>query len=260
MSIDIKIKDNFNDIRIHYGNIKNYKTYKLLPGITVLVGCNGYGKSTTVNEIKQYLTDSEIAFCSFDGTRMGAEYIKSYALAKGDFTVGATIMQSSEGEGLIISFGEYVKEIHRMASRCKSNNKPFILFCDAIDSGLSIDKVQVVKHFLFVVLDDLINNGVETYIVTTANTFEMCRSDTIDDKFKDYFRSMNPYKLQNIQFNDYYDYEKFIIESSKIIEKRYAESNSDDKGEPRQNSNCTHGRKFDQAKDMPEERGYEKNQ
>lgn len=259
MSIDIKIKDNLNDIRIHYGNIKNYKTYKLLPGITVLVGCNGYGKSTTANEIEQYLTDCKMPFCSFDGTRMGADYIKSYALAKGNYTVGATIMQSSEGEGLIISFGEYVKEIHHMASECKSNNKPFILFCDAIDSGLSIDKVQVVKHFLFVVLDDLINSGVDAYIITTANTFEMCRSDTIDSKFKDYFRCMDPYKLQNIKFTDYYDYEKFIMKTSKIIEKRYAESKSnDDKGEPRPNSICSQARKFDQTKEMQEGEKYEK--
>lgn len=257
MSIDIKIKDNFNDIRIHYGEIKNYKTYKLLPGITVLVGCNGYGKSTTANEIEQYLTDCKMSFCSFDGTRMGADYIKSYALAKGNFTVGATIMQSSEGEGLIISFGEYVKEIHRMASRCKSNNKPFILFCDAIDSGLSIDKVQVVKHFLFVVLDDLISNGVEAYIVTTANTFEMCRSDTIDSKFRDYFRCMDPYKLQNIKFTDYYDYEKFILKTSKIVEERYTESNSNNDGEPRSNSICKHSRRFDQVKEISEGQGYE---
>ena len=260
MSIDIKIKDNLNDIRIHYGNIKNYKTYKLLPGITVLVGCNGYGKSTTANEIEQYLTDCKMAFCSFDGTRMGADYIKSHAIAKGNYTVGATIMQSSEGEGLIISFGEYVKNIRRMADKCKSNNEPFILFCDAIDSGLSIDRVQDVKHFLFVVLDDLIRNGVEAYIVTMANTFEMCRSDTIDSKFKDYFRCMDPYKLQNIQFTDYNDYEKFILKTSKIVKKRYAvkPDDSDDKGEPRQNSICSRARKFDQTKEMREGEKYEK--
>ena len=62
MSIDIKIKDNLNDIRIHYGNIKNYKTYKLLPGITVLTGCNGYGKSTTVDEIKHDLNTNKVSF------------------------------------------------------------------------------------------------------------------------------------------------------------------------------------------------------
>ena len=84
MSIDIKIKDNLNDIRIHYGNIKNYKTYKLLPGITVLTGCNGYGKSTTVNEIKHDLNTNKISFCNFDGTRMGTEYIKGHAAAIGN--------------------------------------------------------------------------------------------------------------------------------------------------------------------------------
>ena len=42
---------------------------------------------------------------------MGTEYTKGRAVAKGNYSTLVMIMQSSEGEGLIISFGEYVKEI-----------------------------------------------------------------------------------------------------------------------------------------------------
>ena len=83
---------------------------------------------------------------------------------------------------------------------------------DAIDSGLSIDYVIELKKDLFkTILSDTLHKGIETYIIVSANEYEMAKNEKCflipDMKYK--------------TFKDYDEYRGFIIESRNKKNKRY---------------------------------------
>lgn len=47
-------------------NIFKNNTLEVNTGITVIVGCNGIGKTTLLHQIKQNLKDNDIPVCSYD--------------------------------------------------------------------------------------------------------------------------------------------------------------------------------------------------
>lgn len=178
------------------------------PGVTVLVGCNGAGKTTMLRMIKEQLKKNKEAYIVFDNLREGNSSAMERYAWNGDIDRTATMFCSSEGERIMIVLGEKAGQIGRLAARNRDKDI-FILF-DAVDSGFSIDNIGDLKESLFdTVLED---HPKDVYIICTANSYEMARGqDCID---------VNACK--HIRFKDYEDYRNFILKSRKRKDKRTA--------------------------------------
>lgn len=175
-------------------------------GVTVLVGKNGSGKTTFLMQLRQYLTENNIPFLSYDNVFDGGskavndvlEGISFFKDTKNKAEVFATKCLSSEGQNIIINIGEFARSVGAFIKSNRDKEKVFILF-DAIDSGLSIDNIIDVKNFLKLVASDAPN----AYIIVTANSYEMCyQSRCYDVKNSRY-----------IEFTNYESYKSFILDN-----------------------------------------------
>lgn len=206
-------------------------------GLTVLVGCNGAGKSTTLHNIKEELQNENIPYYHFDNLHDGGSNAKSEATFDENWEFVATSMCSSEGENINLNIGSMAANLKsfmitgcvdnfnsRLADaldkafgnsneeydNCPGTNERWLLL-DAIDSGFSIDNVVELKNFFKLVIDDFKKNGYELYIVVSANEYELAY-------FEDCFDVMSG---KYIRFIDYEDFKKFILETRKEKDKRY---------------------------------------
>lgn len=215
-------------------NLTEPKEITIKPGLTVLVGCNGAGKTTLINNIEEVLKKENVPFCMFDNLKEGGNSsISSIIGGYKEFTtdtleMGASLWTASEGEAIKINLGrnstlykefldtgffknkyyEFKKIFDDGKDVCTSNKRAFLY--DATDSGLSIDSVIEIKNLFNLILKDSKEKNLETYIIITANEYELCRGENCFDVNKgDY-----------ITFKDYEDYRTFILNSRKIKEKR----------------------------------------
>lgn len=188
----------------HYED-KTFYPYNKLgfeEGITVLAGCNGAGKSTILKNIKRHCKKNNIDCVQFDNLQNGASQTKSKAGFYGDFETMASLMNCSEGEGIKIAFGEFVKSLREFVRRHTDKKEKWILI-DAIDSGLSIDNILEVKDFFDFFLQDK-NPDIKVYIVVSSNAYEVAnREDCI-----------NVRTGKHIRFKDYEEYKQTILKTA----------------------------------------------
>ena len=180
-------------------------------GVTILVGCNGSGKTTMLDLISDALKSSDVSYIKYDNISDGGRNsITNYMLGE-DICTGATLMTSSEGEQIYINIGKMAMKIGRFITENKDKDDIWILF-DGIDSGLSIDNIKEIKAlFNTILLDSRHNNSMQhVYIICTANTYAMCKDEDCFDVHNCTYR----------KFADYNDYEKFILESREEKDKR----------------------------------------
>jgi len=199
--------------------VKLYKksTINFKPGLTVLVGCNGCGKSSLIKEISYYLKDISTPFFIYDNEKNDRARAISKAICYGDASCSATLMSSSEGEVILVNMGNCAKEIGKFTKE-NCNEKEIWILLDAIDSGLSIDNIIDMKRYLFETIIKY-NPDKDVYIIVSSNTYEMCNGENCFDI----------YNGKYIQFNNYDEYKQFILESKDIKDKRYDDDSSDNK-------------------------------
>ena len=213
-------------------------TIDLEEGLTVLVGCNGSGKTTMLKQLKEQLEAKHIPVLLFNNLIDGGSNAVSSACFYNDFQFAATAVCSSEGENIVMNMGrlasslrpfikdgEDIRRKNKMAEAFASlingsaedkqdekveyPNERWILL-DAIDSGLSVDNVVDIKEYLFkTIFAD--KGDVSIYIVVSANEYEMARGE----------KCFDVYNGKYITFADYEEYRNFILESKRIKEKRY---------------------------------------
>ena len=204
----------FEIIRDYYNEkeyIYNKKNIELEEGLTVLVGCNGSGKSTLLRQIKDLCKKQDIPCYYFDNLTEGGSNAREKAGFYGDTMFLAESLCSSEGENINLNMTNCANKIGKFVRNNKNAKKIFILL-DAIDSGLSIDYVIELKKDLFnTILSDTLRKGIETYIVVSANEYEMARNE------KCFLIPDMTYKT----FENYDEYRSFIIESRNKKNKRY---------------------------------------
>ena len=92
-------------------DIYKKKTILIKPGVTVLAGCNGIGKSTLLRQIKNILKKNNIPCIKYDNLTEGGEEARSKAGFFGDFQFLATASQSSEGENIIMNMSNLARDI-----------------------------------------------------------------------------------------------------------------------------------------------------
>lgn len=212
-------------------NLYKKKTIQIRPGITVLVGCNGIGKTTLLHQLEYRLKKNKIPCLLFNNLHDGGHNAISSASFYNDFEFMAMAMGSSEGENIVLNIcklatklrrfietGEYQKDklseaLENIFSKDENqeenvSNERWILL-DAVDSGLSIDNVVDLKEQLFqTILKD--NFGKDIYIVVSANEYEMARGEQCFDI----------YNGKYIQLKDYEEYRNLILASREWKEQR----------------------------------------
>ncbi len=202
-------------------------------GITVLVGCNGIGKSTLLHYIEKTLDKKNIPYVKFDNLHDGGSRAKEKSLFNDDFRFFATSFYSSEGENIMLNMakmlgkigtflktGKYktkeseLKSFLEEATGFESDNNEklskerWFLF-DAVDSGLSIDNIVDLKEYLFKpVFEHFLEN--EIYIIISANGYEMANGE----------QCLDVYNGRYVTFNNYDEYRNMILESRRWKEER----------------------------------------
>lgn len=179
-------------------------------GVTVLVGCNGSGKSTFIKQIKDQLGQAGFNPISYDNLNDGNVTAKSRAGWVGDMTLLATLMTSSEGEQIVANLGTVARSIGSFVSKHREELDEIWIFLDAIDSGTSIDNIVDIKEYLFkTILED--NQNKDVYIIVSANEYEMCNGEKCFDVTNGRYR----------EFKTYNAYKNFILKSREYKDKRY---------------------------------------
>lgn len=220
-----------------YGeDIRMYKkkTITLEEGVTVLVGCNGIGKTTLLQQIQASLTKQKIPVLSFDNLHEGGSKSLSSAAFNGDWAFAATAMASSEGENIVMNVGQLAgilrhfietgqvskprDKLARALARVMGDteteevtSKERWILLDAIDSGLSVDNVIDIKEQLFQTILET-KGDKEVYILVTANAYEMARGEQCFDV----------YNGKYIKLKTYEAYRKFILKTRAIKGQRYS--------------------------------------
>lgn len=239
MSRKFKVNENPYDSGVE---LFQKKTMTINPGVTVLVGCNGIGKTTLLKLIENELKKKDIPVAHFDNLSDGGSSSRSESLYYGDFEFFAECLQSSEGEnivlnlvnlskklGIFIRTGQYNLRKNKLAAAFASaagndkdntekkiSNERWILF-DAVDSGLSVDNILDLKEGLFkTILEN--EKEKEVYILVSANEYEMASGESCFDV----------YHGEYLSFKAYEEYKSFIIDSRKWKEDRDSKLNCDD--------------------------------
>lgn len=185
---------------------------EFMPGLTVLIGCNGSGKTTMLQTLRYIFRNDNTPFISFDNLRNGGNHSRQEALFRGNLDFLATSVCSSEGESIYLNLSEYAKDIGLFMQQYKSSERDIWILMDAVDSGFSIDNIIALKRFLKdMVLKDEHHKNTELYIVVSANSFEMANGEQCLDVYTGDYCSF---------FDDYSAYREFILEGVKRKEKR----------------------------------------
>lgn len=191
------------------------------PGITILVGCNGIGKSTLLRNIKSQLEEENIPYYMFDNLKDGGRESIGRMMYEGkDLGTVARMLSASEGENISNNLGIMVRKLRKFIVSGENGDKNFDdifnpekskkitskerwILLDAVDSGYSIDNVVDLKSLFDLVLSDAKKMDREVYIVASANEYELTADmDCLDVAEGEY-----------VTFSDYEDFRTFILES-----------------------------------------------
>lgn len=184
-------------------NLYAKKSVTIKNGVTVLVGCNGIGKSTLLHNIRSVLKNADVPYIEFDNLHDGGSRSRDRAGFYGDIDFLATSMCSSEGENIVMNMGRIAGKIGNFIKKNPDNKELWILL-DAIDSGLSIDNIVDIKELLFkTILEDKRNAEREIYIIVSANEYEIARGE----------QCLDVYNMKYVKFKDYEEYRKLILDS-----------------------------------------------
>ena len=179
------------------------------PGLTVLVGCNGAGKSTLINHLRYNLSLNDIPHLKYDNLVNGGNIAREDAMKIGDMKKVILLSTSSEGENILINFGDFIEKVGRKVKWCIENNeKELWILCDAVDSGFSIDNIIQFKSVCSLILKDAKN--LDVYIIAAANSYEMANSENCLDVYNGKYRT----------FKSYNTYKNFILKSAEVKMKR----------------------------------------
>lgn len=189
-------------------NIYQKDTVTINPGVTVLVGCNGIGKTTLIHQLKNQLEKEEIPVISFDNLHDGGNNARSAAAFYNDWAFVATSMVSSEGENIAMNIGNFAAKIGSF-QRKHAGAKEIWIFFDAVDSGLSVDNIVDLKNDLFGIIMELRGNT-EVYIIVSANEYELARGEACFDVLR----------CKYVELKTYEAYRKFILKTREVKDKR----------------------------------------
>ena len=146
------------------------KWYSLLQPITILLGPNGTGKSTSIKLMRQELSNTGhtnvIAYSTTQDDTV-KKHTTPFDMRPEAFL--AAFM--SEGERMNQSFFTWVKDI--MLPAVLKNKEELFIFIDEADSGLSLDKIQEAFRDIIFIIKEENKRGRRIHLIVTANSYEL---------------------------------------------------------------------------------------
>lgn len=182
-----------------------------LPGLTVLVGCNGSGKSTMLIQIKNQCDKRHVPVLYFDNLKQGGSNALQAAGFYGDMDFVMEGLISSEGENINMNLGKFASKMGGFVAGHQDSNQ-LVFLMDSIDSGLSVDNIIDLKKQLFkTVIEDCKSKGVEVYIIVAANEYELANGE----------QCLDVVNCKYVDIKTYEDFKNVVIESRKKKNQRY---------------------------------------
>lgn len=167
---------------------KLYKNTKLKinPGITILFGKNGSGKTYCLNQIRNKYKDA-LSLDMVKETANDLIYMDNKDIVKW--------INASEGQRIYDNLGYYSKIIGQYVKDCFENKKEPIILVDGCDSGVSPDLIKVMKDFFNLIDNDIKKSNLIGYIIISSNNYELIKDLDcifIETLEKCKFNSKNP--------------------------------------------------------------------
>ena len=132
---------------------------------------------------------------------------KDVALQAQAFELLANMAMSSEGEEHNINLGLFMNRVGHEVQKLDRN---LIILLDAVDSGISADRIEETVNVLAMIIADVRRRGYECYIFVPSNTYEMVR----------HTHCMDPCTGEDLVFIDYEHWRKYIFKCAEKIKKR----------------------------------------
>jgi ABC-type glutathione transport system ATPase component len=185
--LNIKIKTNPYDRKI-------YKKASCIiePGISVLVGRNGVGKTTFLRMVKEQCEKNKIKTFCYDNFREGGDRATQRYGYDENISALASTLFISEGEQIFYNLGEKIGGIGKFV-KANANEKTIVILLDALDSGLDCEGIEQIKRVFSFIVNDF--SG-ELYILMPANNYGLVEGSKCFD-------------VQNCEYVDLKDYTGF---------------------------------------------------
>ena len=200
--------------------------------VTCLVGCNGSGKSTIVDQIicstKAEQIETDTVYVDLRGAlrsiagRGEGEKPKYYYFLFNKKTETASKFEdhifNKIGESSV-STGEHI--VNRYSNslpilgswiRSHNNEKLFVIFDDC-DAGTSIDMIDEIKDVFQLIINDCVKYDIEYYIILTANSFELAKD----------FDCLSVIDFKHRHFKTYQSFKTFVLKTREAVNKREEE-------------------------------------
>ena len=195
--------------------------YNINPGITMLIGPNGSGKTTVLSQLRSLFSTQNDLVKKWNKLEINDSirdlyssylYDNVYEETFTKSTWGATehidrvakTFENSEGQNMYDYLYYKINEIGQAVTKAiKNNRKGIFLLFDGLDSGLSLDVINIIRKSVleFIIETEKKRSNLEVYIICSANSYEFCNNyDCIDVT-----------NQKHITFTNYTDYEKYFV-------------------------------------------------
>ena len=155
--------------------------------ITIVVGRNGYGKSSLLSGIDAaFKNNPNVLVVHWSDNEYGRGNAMDTLLWNDDIEGLASMAFHSEGQKMRESFGRFF--LAKVGSAVRRINPEdgidtAFLLVDQLDSGLDVHQINLVKQiFRDTIIPDMKSRGIKkVYVVMTANSYEMVRGEECID-------------------------------------------------------------------------------
>lgn len=184
------------DERLHF------KQIEIKQRLNILVGGNGAGKTTLLEGIvdKRYEmdTDRDVEIRKYSNSQDNLRVKERLNMSTSQMIVCLNAKNMSEGQSIMYSLISFFAKVKEEASEFLKENKSLVIVLDEVDSGLSVDAVNVVMHFVY----DILNNydNVQFFISSNNYHFTYVQKEIV-----------NMYTGRYKKINSYEEYFKLMV-------------------------------------------------